>query len=303
MSHFTHSLRCLAVLLACSSAARAGDSDYSRARQSFRSHLVREQPSPQKGEPLETPAGASRVEYDKERHLVAFLGGNSPKGGRQPAVLFLHGGFAYSPEDWMMAEPYRTAGFITMMPILRGENGQAGHFTLFYDEVDDVLAAARALSSLPGVDPKRVFIAGHSVGGTLTLLAAMATDTFRAATSLSGSPDQFGFTQGRPFLVPFDPADQREFLIRSPQAFATSFQCPVRIFYGSEEKGFAASSQDTAQRAAAKGADVKALAIPGNHFSAVPEEIRQSIAFFQGFMGKAAPAPARKPATPSRAAP
>jgi dipeptidyl aminopeptidase/acylaminoacyl peptidase len=293
--------RLAVLLLVCGCAPRAVTSDYSRARQGFRTHLVREEPSPQQGEPLDTPAGASRVEYDKQRHLVAFLGGVSSKGGRQPAVLFLHGGFAYGADDWAMAEPYRAAGFITMMPILRGENGQAGHFTLFHDELDDVLAAARVLSRLPEVDPTRVFVAGHSVGGTLTLLAAMATDTFRAATSFSGSPDQFSFTQGRPVLVPFDPNDEREFLIRSPQAFATSFQCPVRIFYGSEERAFAEASEDTARRAAAKGADVKALAIPGEHFSAVPEEIRQSIAFFQGFVDKATPA--REPTQRSPAAP
>ena len=41
-----------------------------------------------------------------------------------------------------MAQPYRDAGYIVMIPILRGENGQPGFYTMFYDEVDDVLGAA-----------------------------------------------------------------------------------------------------------------------------------------------------------------
>ncbi len=39
-----------------------------------------------------------------------------------------------------------------MIPILRGENGQPGSYTMFYDEVDDVLAASAALASLPYSD-------------------------------------------------------------------------------------------------------------------------------------------------------
>jgi acetyl esterase/lipase len=44
---------------------------------------------------------------------------------------------------------------------------------MFYDEVDDVLAAARFLANQLGVDPTQLFLAGHSVGGTTALLAAM----------------------------------------------------------------------------------------------------------------------------------
>jgi hypothetical protein len=59
---------------------------------------------------------------------------------KKPAVLFLHGGFAFGLDDWKMAEPYRAAGYVVMAPMLRGENGQAGFFSMFYDELNDVLA-------------------------------------------------------------------------------------------------------------------------------------------------------------------
>ena len=46
---------------------------------------------------------------------------------------------------------------------------------MFYDEVDDVLAAAEALAGLPDVDTGQLYVAGHSAGGTLALLAAMSS--------------------------------------------------------------------------------------------------------------------------------
>jgi hypothetical protein len=43
-------------------------------------------------------------------------------------------GSAY-PVSWEDAKPYRDAGFVVMTPMLRGENGQAGAWSYFYDEV------------------------------------------------------------------------------------------------------------------------------------------------------------------------
>jgi hypothetical protein len=102
--------------------------------------------------------------------------------------------------------------------------------------VEDVLAAANYLIARPNVDATRLYLAGHSVGGTLVMLTAMTTDRFRAAASFSGSPDQIAWSKGQESLVPFDTGDIHEFQMRSPIAFATSFKCPVRIYYGSREK-------------------------------------------------------------------
>ena len=168
-----------------------------------------------------------------------------------------------------------------MAPILRGENGQPGVFSLFYDEVDDVLAAAEALAGLPDVDPSRLYVAGHSVGGTLALLAAMSSNRFRAAASFSGSPDQVSFVRFQEELVPFDDNDPREFQMRSPLAFPQSFKCPVRLYYGNQEILFRRVSQEMARQAKSFGLDVEAISVPGDHMTAVPEEIRQCIGFFK----------------------
>jgi dipeptidyl aminopeptidase/acylaminoacyl peptidase len=84
-----------------------------------------------------------------------------------------------------------------MMPILRGENGSPGAFTLFYDEVDDVLAAAAVLAEQPGVDRGRIYVSGHSAGGVLAAFAAMTSARFRAAAPLSAAPDSRPVTCAR----------------------------------------------------------------------------------------------------------
>src|SRR5207237_1250297 len=123
---------------------------------------------------------------------------------------------------------YRDAGYVVVTPMLRGENGQPGSFTMFYDEVDDVLAAADALAKLPYVDDKHIYVSGHSAGGTLSLLTAMASPRFRAAASFSGSPNQKTFAQQGQYPVPFDQSNPLEFDLRSPAAYLDAvFDGPV----------------------------------------------------------------------------
>ena len=69
--------------------------------------------------------------------------------------------------------------------------------------------------------------------------------------------------------------------MRSRLAFAETFKCRVRIFHGTEEPFFVVASWDTALVARARALDVETLAVPGDHFTAVPEEITLAIAFFR----------------------
>jgi dienelactone hydrolase len=257
--------------------------DYKTARSHFQTHLVRHGAAPQSWTSLRTPADADEVLYCKDPPLKAWVSKvkNKP-AAKNPAVLFLHGGFAADIDDWEMPKPYREAGYTVMMPMLRGENGQPGDYSLFYDELSDVLKAAEFLAARPEVDASHIYVAGHSIGGTLTLLAAMSSDRFCEAASFSGSADQIAWSSGQPEIIPFDRSNVREFQMRSPIAFATSFKCPVRIYYGSSERFFSRGSQQLASLAQQAHLDVMAISVPGDHFSAVPREIQQSIEFFCG---------------------
>jgi dipeptidyl aminopeptidase/acylaminoacyl peptidase len=199
---------------------------------------------------------------------------------KHPCVLFLHGGFAFDKDDWELSQPYRDAGYVVLTPILRGENGQPGSFTLWYDEVDDVLAAAKYLSEQPYVDAHRMYIAGSSAGGTLALLAAEASNRFRRAASFSASPDQVVLAKYAKADLPFDKTDSRELQMRSPLAYARSFKCPVRVYYATKDH-YVLTSQRMAALAKERDLDVEAVRVEGDHGSIVPVGIKQSIAFFQ----------------------
>ena len=257
--------------------------DYAEARKKFQTRLIVQGPAPQPPVQTRLVAGATEIEYKSgDLRLNAWVS-SAPADGKpkQPALLFLHGGFGFDESDWEQPRPFRDAGFVVMVPRLRGENGLPGSYSMFYNEVDDALAAADVLAKLPYVDPDRLFVAGHSVGGTLALLASMTSNRFRAAASFSGSPDQVKWSRGQTELIPFNPSDDREYQMRSPLAFPASFKCPVRIYYGSQEILFRASSQKLAELAKSHNLDVEAVSVPGDHLSSATPAIQQAIGFFQ----------------------
>jgi hypothetical protein len=93
------------------------------------------------------------------------------------------------------------------------------------------------------------------------------------------------FVQGQPKeLVPFNAADRRELVMRSPLAFAASFKSPVRLYYGTQEPYFHLSTLRTAAIAKKRGLDVAAIRVKGDHYSSVPGEMAQSIVFFRSLM-------------------
>lgn len=259
--------------------------DYAKERHRFRTDLLKKGPAPDNYEPLIAPSGADQIFYRSgfggELELVAWVSRYERAPKPKPAVLFLHGGNAIGQGHWMLMKPYIEAGYIVMIPTMRGENGQKGNFSGFYDEVADVLAAADRLRHLPGVDRHRLFIAGHSIGGTLAMLAAMSTRRFRAATPISGNPDAFAFFDRYPQDIRFDTKNPREFQMRSPICYAHSFKCPMKVMHGTEEVHFDTRVGLLAKRAIAGGVKMEVATVQGNHTSALPAEILQSIQFFK----------------------
>ena len=55
------------------------------------------------------------------------------------------------------------------------------------DHLDDVIAGLSFLKTAPAIDAKRIAIAGHSLGGQLTLLAAEKDNTVRAAVAFAAA--------------------------------------------------------------------------------------------------------------------
>src|SRR5271155_534793 len=115
--------------------------DLAAARSHFRTNILRSGPPPSEWDDLKTPEGAREITYNSGNlRLKAWISDLSPnQPNKYPAVLFLHGGFDLDAETWTSAKPFRDAGFVVMTPTVRGENGQHGTFTMYYDEVEDVI--------------------------------------------------------------------------------------------------------------------------------------------------------------------
>lgn len=260
--------------------------DYANARKQFHTHLLRKIAAPEKSTPLGTPPGASRVTYpggpNGSIELVAWLSHYEPGKTLKPAVLFLHGGNATGDGHWALMKPYWEAGFVVLLPSFRGENGQQGNYSGFYDETSDALAAASYLENLPGVDRDRLFLAGHSNGGTLSLLASM-TRKFRASVPISAGVNSWRYFNRYSDEICFDDRNEEEFIMRSSVCFGPSLKCPTLLLRGTEERPFDADHKLLMERARFAGMPIDNMLLPGNHNGVVPGAVVESIRFFNQF--------------------
>jgi dipeptidyl aminopeptidase/acylaminoacyl peptidase len=259
--------------------AAAAD-DLASARKGFVTRLRVRGPAPQRYQNAKPPAGVKEVEYPSgDLKLKGWLSANAGDGKKRPAVVYLHGGWAFGVRDWEDAEPFVRAGFVLFMPMLRGENGNPGIYESFLGEVDDAIAAGRFVSSLPNVDGGNVFVAGHSVGGVLTCLVAMLPSPYKAAAALDGYVDMEDFAATSPdALVPYDRTDPREVRVRNPMAFVQSIRCPLRLYAGEDAREVNAP---LAARAKQAGKDCELVVVPGGHLAMVAPAVRRSIAWFR----------------------
>jgi len=249
------------------------------ARAGFQTQLIPNSFKPDGPAPTPPPTAFSRIRYKSDvGDLVAYITPDPGDGQRHPAVLWAHGGFGgidstfWKPALWdndQSARAFRDAGIVLMCPSWRGENDNPGMFELFYGEVDDLLAAREHLASLPYVDADRIYIAGHSTGGTLALLAVTATDKFRAAFSFGGAPDlEKVVSDGQGYgNTPFDYKAQEEIYVRSAINFARAIRTPTFYFEGASS-GYVDDARLMAKLATAEGNQFTAYIVEGgNHFN------------------------------------
>src|SRR5262249_1329284 len=152
-----------------------------------------------------------------------------------------------------------------------------------FGEVDDVIAAARHLGKLPYVDPRRIYVAGHSSGATLALLSALVADTPFAAAAPIGA-----YVNNRVFLavdgwrkrMPFDPANPEEVRLRDADQFTSSLQVPVRLYVGKTDKGAQLGSDAFVKNAHALGKACEKIEIAGDHGESKDEALRATAAWF-----------------------
>jgi pimeloyl-ACP methyl ester carboxylesterase len=208
------------------------------ARRGFNTKIVRPRGAV---EPVDEPPAAifSKVKYESPAgKLSAYLTPDPKDGKKHPAIIWITGGDCNSiGEVWkpapakndQTAAAYRKAGIVMMFPSLRGGNDNPGTKEGFLGEVDDVLAAADFLAKQDYVDAQRIYLGGHSTGGTLVLLVAECSDRFRAVFSFGPADNVSGYG---PEYLPFDTRNPREIELRSPGRWLAGIKSPTFVFEG-----------------------------------------------------------------------
>ncbi|MDJ0866220.1 MAG: prolyl oligopeptidase family serine peptidase [Myxococcota bacterium] len=268
---------CCAILALLGSGPACAES-LREARAGFRTQLRGGNPWAPRAAPQPPPELFRRIRYPTEAgELVAYVTPDPGDGVRRPAVLWAHGGFGgigrwlwepAPPDNDQTARAFRDAGLVLMIPSWRGENRNPGRFELFYGEVDDLLAARRSLAALPYVDPSRIYLAGHSTGGTLALLAAASGADFAAIFSFGGAPDLWAVvSDGEGYgNTPFDPGDREESRLRSAIEFTEGIRVPTYYIEG-EDSFYVPHARAMAARARRARVPFQAFIVRGaNHF-------------------------------------
>ncbi len=193
-------------------------------------------------------------------------------GQRRPAIVWIAGGVdwgigssAWDPaprENDQSARAFREAGVVLMLPSLRGSNLNPGHNEFFFGEVEDVIAAANWLATRPDVDPNRIYLGGHSTGGTLVLLVAEMSPRFRAVFAFG--PVASVRTYGLPYL-PRD-APPAELAVRVPSLYMHDIRSPTFVIEGGGTSGNSRSFAPLQQYVG--NAPVRFVLVPdATHFS------------------------------------
>ena len=174
--------------------------------------------------------------------MSAYLSKADGSNNKQAAIIWITGGFppggadasawtSVSPNNDQSAKIYRQLGMVMMYPFLRGSGGNPGFQEGFFGEVDDVISALKYLQKVDYVDPNRIYLGGHSTGGTLALLVAALTDQFRAVFAFGpvADPQVYGANNAL-----HDSTIELENKLRAPINYLTSIKSPTYVIEGTE---------------------------------------------------------------------
>jgi dienelactone hydrolase len=261
-----------------SSACAEQEKSYLERLAKHQSHFKFSKPAPQAFQDTQPPAWADVVEYpSSDLSLKAWFAlPNRPTEEKVPGVVFLHGGFAFAESDIYDAKAFLEAGFALMAPMLRGENGNPGSFELFLGEVDDAIAAAEWLAAYPRVDPHRVYVFGHSIGGGIAALIALREGVPCVHTgSAGGLYSEQVFERWRD-IVPFDYSNMEERNLRLLLGNQRWMKIPHLAYIGDADSG--SMRQQAAENETKKyHTKLSVETIPGDHYSSLPNAIESYI--------------------------
>lgn len=169
--------------------------------------------------------------------MSAYVTKPDEDAGKVPAIVWITGGFPIagggdmlwertSIDNEQSARIFRINDMMMMFPSVRGTAGNPGFQENFYGEINDIIDAGKFLAKHPNVDPNRLYLGGHSTGGTAVLLVAASTSLFKGVISLGPTDTDYGEDD-----VPYKVTAKESFL-RHPINHLSSIRVPTWIVEG-----------------------------------------------------------------------
>ena len=176
----------------------------------------------------------------------------APDGELPPYVVFVHGGPTARSEPVLdLQKAYFTSRGIGVVDVnYGGSSGHGRHYRQRLCEqwgivdVEDSVAAVRALVDRGQADGARLAIRGGSAGGWTTLAALTRTDAFGAGTSYYGVAELLRFAQDThdfesrylDGLIGPLPECADRYAERAPLSHVDDLSCPVLLLQGAEDR-------------------------------------------------------------------
>jgi acetyl esterase/lipase len=160
---------------------------------------------------------------------------------RRPAIIWVSGGDTAIGNFWspqprgsdQSAAAFREAGMVVFYPAVRGLNGNPGQVESYFGELDDLVAATRWLKAQPFVDPERVYLGGHSSGGTMALLASEYAAEWAGVVAFGPVTDPQFYGKGLWGVQPVAAKDTAGQRLRAPIHWLASITAPTLVLEGS----------------------------------------------------------------------
>lgn len=209
-------------------------------------------------------------------------------GGKHPGVISVHGGpprqmlltwhyIDYYANTYAENQYLASRGFEVLSVNYRLGIGYGHDFNFpahwgptGASEYQDVVAGARYLQHLPGVDPRRIGIWGGSYGGYLTALAlARNSDIFKAGVDWHGVHDwsmelsDWIGAQPKRYQTINEKVLMREAWLSSPDASIAKWTSPVLLIQGDDDRNVRFRQMvDLAERLRDRGVPYQELVFP-----------------------------------------
>lgn len=291
-------LRVVVVLLTLAAAGYVGAGGYFYVRQ----HAMVFRPATREGKARQKfppPTGASYVEFQTERgeKLTALFGpaldahGDAvpPDAARRPTLLLFYGVGEYLNYPFLrnQVEVFRRAGFNVFVPDYIGvglSGGEPSEEGLY----ETAAAAYRRLSERTDIDPQRIFIVGHSLGGAPAIELATRVEAAGLITlaTFTALPDIAALR------YPMFPA-QWLTRIRCPNIERIGrVRCPVLILHAENDTTVPPWMAEALTEAAFAGGNQRVMQITlpgGNHDTTFALPGGDAVRAMQAFAGVASP--------------